>query len=166
MNLNLSGVYGYAPYAASSRIGNTPSVGSNYDFGDGTKTVQPGRVNPAECQTCKSRKYKDGSNESDVSFQSATHIDPGAAGARVRGHEQEHVSNAYEKAEKGGGKVLQASVSIQTAVCPECGRVYVAGGLTRTKIAYPKESESNPYQKDRKAQLDDAVKGANLDLSV
>ena len=57
-------------------------------------------------------------------------------------------------------------MSIQTAVCPECGRVYVAGGLTRTKIAYPKETESNPYQKDRKAQLDDAVKGDNLDFSV
>lgn len=140
------------------------SLTGNYDLADGTKTAKPGRVNPAECQTCKSRKYKDGSDESDVSFQTAQHISPESAGTRVRGHEQEHVANAYEKAAEKGGKVLQASVAIHTAICPECGRVYVSGGLTTTRIAYP--NENNPYQKDRKAQQGDALRGANVDYTV
>ena len=50
-----------------------------------------------ECQTCKNRKYQDGSNEM-VSFKSAAHISPGQAPTAVRAHEQEHVSNAYKKA--------------------------------------------------------------------
>lgn len=160
--MSLSGIYGYQNQLRG--IGGAYGVGSNYDFGDGTKTLKPGRVNPAECQTCKERKYKDGSDESDVSFQTAQHISPESAGSRVRGHEQEHVSNAYEKAEKAGGKVLQASVAIHTAVCPECGRVYISGGTTTTRIAYP--NDDNPYQKDRKAQQGDAVRGANIDLSA
>lgn len=131
-----------------------------------SKEVQPGKkVSPAECQTCKERKYQDGSDEQ-VSFKSASHISPEASAARVRGHEQEHVNNAYKKAAMGDGKVMQASVSLKTAVCPECGRSYVAGGTTTTRIAYNKESETNPYFKNLKSQLDDAVKGQNLDFAV
>ncbi|MCR5094398.1 MAG: hypothetical protein K6B72_10540 [Lachnospiraceae bacterium] len=133
--------------------------------GESTKVTPGHRSSPAECQTCKERKYKDGSNESDVSFQTAQHIDPSAAGARVRAHEQEHVSNAYEKASKGNGKVLQASVQIKTAICPECGRCYVAGGVTNTKISYPNEEE-NSYAKRRK-QMDAALlPGMNFDKAV
>ncbi len=106
-----------------------------------------------ECQTCASRKYQDGSDEN-VSFKSAAHVSPNAAGAAVRAHEGEHVSNAYNKAAEGGGKVLRASVSIQTATCPECGRTYVAGGLTSTAIAYPKD---NPYGANQKSA--DAASG-------
>ncbi|SFG83995.1 hypothetical protein [Oribacterium sp. WCC10] len=101
-------------------------------------TVKAGRISsPSECQTCKNRKYQDGSNEMDVSFKSASHISVGEAPSKVRAHEQEHVSNAYQKADEKNGKVLQASVSIKTAVCPECGTTYVAGGETTTKISYP-----------------------------
>mgnify|MGYP001188840773 CR=1 FL=1 len=32
-----------------------------------------------ECQTCKNRKYVDGSNEANVSFKNAAHISPEAA---------------------------------------------------------------------------------------
>ena len=39
-----------------------------------------------ECQTCKNRKYQDGSDEM-VSFKSAAHISPQAAAGRVRAHE-------------------------------------------------------------------------------
>ena len=35
------------------------------------------------CATCKTRKYVDRSNESDVSFQSASHISPSASAAVV-----------------------------------------------------------------------------------
>ncbi len=59
---------------------------------------QPGKKSsPAECETCANRKYQDGSDEN-VSFKSASHISPEASGSRVRAHEQEHVSNAYQKA--------------------------------------------------------------------
>lgn len=131
-----------------------------------SEQVQPGKKSsPAECQTCKERKYQDGSDEQ-VSFKSASHISPEASAARVRGHEQEHVANAYKKAAQGDGKVLQASVSLKTAICPECGRSYVAGGTTNTRIAYSKEQESNPYFENMKKQLSDAVKGQNFDLAV
>lgn len=126
--------------------------------------VHPGkRVSPAECQTCKERKYKDGSDEGDVSFQTAQHIDPSAAGARVRAHEGEHVSNAYQKAAKDGGKVLQASVAIHTAVCPECGRVYVSGGTTTTRIQY--KNEENPYIKNMKNKDRGLLSGMNFDAA-
>ena len=114
-----------------------------------------------ECQTCKNRKYKDGSDEM-VSFKSAAHISPEAASSRVMAHEMEHVSNAYAKAEQGNGKVLQASVTLKTAVCPECGRVYVCGGVTNTKIAY--SNEDQPYQKQLKAFQEDALKGSSIDI--
>ena len=126
--------------------------------------VAPGRKSsPAECETCKNRKYQDGSDEM-VSFKTAQHMDPAEAATRVRAHEQEHVANAYDKAAQKNGKVLQASVSIHTAICPECGTTYVSGGTTSTKIKY--SNEDNPYQKDRKAQHAEALRGANVDLAV
>ena len=126
----------------------------------------PGRTSaPSECETCKNRKYQDGSDEN-VSFKAAAHISPEASGARVRGHEQEHVANAYKKAAEGNGKVIQASVSLKTAICPECGRSYVSGGTTSTKIKYSKDSDTNPYAKDRKAIQGQALIGQNLDFAV
>ena len=121
----------------------------------------PGRKSsPEECQTCKNRKYQDGSSEN-VSFKSASHVSPNAAGAAVRSHEGEHVSNAYSKAAAKGGKVVSASVSIRTAICPECGRTYVSGGTTNTMIKYP--NESNPYQQERKSQDALRFKGRKID---
>lgn len=116
-----------------------------------------------ECQTCKNRKYRDGSDEM-VSFKTAQHISPGAAAARVRAHEQEHVSNAYTDAAQNNGKVIQASVSIHMAVCPECGRSYVSGGTTNTQIKY--YNEDNPYQKDLKAADYEKYVGMNADYAV
>lgn len=124
--------------------------------------VKTGRKSsPSECETCKSRKYQDGSNESDVSFKAPGHISPQASAGTVRAHEQQHVSNAYEKAAKNNGKVLSATVSLRTEICPECGTAYVAGGVTRTRIAY--SADENPYRKNQKAL--DAVNqiGSNID---
>lgn len=124
----------------------------------------PGRKSsPAECQTCKERKYQDGSDEGNVSFKAAAHIDPNAAGARVRAHEQEHVSNAYKKASQNNGKVLSCNVTIKTAICPECGRSYVAGGTTSTQIKY--SNEENPYQKALKSSDRAKYVGRNVDLA-
>lgn len=158
--------YIYGSYAGVSGAGSAdggPKVGVVKNPGESTK-VSPGRKSsPAECQTCKERKYQDGSDEN-VSFKSAQHISPTEAGARVRAHEQEHVANAYSKAEEKGGKVINASVSIHTAICPECGRTYVSGGLTRTSIKYP--NESNPYQKNKKANDGLGMKGQSVDMAI
>ncbi len=129
--------------------------------GESTK-VQPGKKSsPAECETCKERKYQDGSDEGNVSFKTAQHISPSAAGAAVRAHEGEHVSNAYKKAAQNNGKVLQASVAIHTSICPECGRTYVSGGTTTTKIKYG--DEENPYMKNLKNRDNGLLAGMNFD---
>ncbi len=158
--------YIYGSYAGVSNAGSADggqNVGAIKNPGESTK-VSPGRKSsPAECQTCKERKYQDGSDEN-VSFKSAQHISPTEAGARVRAHEQEHVANAYSKAEEKGGKVINASVSIHTAICPECGRTYVSGGLTRTSIKYP--NENNPYQKNKKANDGLGMKGQSVDMAI
>ena len=117
----------------------------------------------AQCETCKNRKYQDGSDEM-VSFKSASHISPKASASKVRAHEQEHVSNAYTKAAKAGGKVLSASVTLKTAICPECGTSYVSGGTTSTRIQY--SDESNPYVQNKKALDAASLIGQNLDLAV
>jgi hypothetical protein len=49
----------------------------------------------------------------------------------VRAHEQEHVTNNAKKAEDEGMNA-RSVVQIHTAVCPECGRIYVSGGTTTT----------------------------------
>ena len=132
--------------------------------GESTKVIGAHKSSPAECETCKERKYQDGSDEM-VSFKSAAHISPEAAPSAVRAHEGEHVSNAYKKAAESGGKVLQASVRIKTGICPECGRTFVSGGETNTKIEYPNE-DKNPYMKNRKAMDNGLLSGMNLSLSA
>jgi len=149
---------------------NYTGFGTGYTFGvssSGLKTddaKQSGRVSPSECETCKNRKYQDGSDEM-VSFKTAQHMDPLEAGNRVRAHEMEHVTNAYDKAEVDGGEVLSASVQIHTAVCPECGTTYVSGGTTTSQIKY--SNEDNPYQKARKMQdAASGLVGSSVDLAV
>ena len=116
-----------------------------------------------ECETCKNRKYQDGSDEM-VSFKTAQHIAPSAAYTAVRAHEQEHVSNAYNKAFQNNAKVVEASVTIHTAICPECGRSYISGGTTHTQIKY--YNEDSPYQKALKTQDASKYAGMNLDIAT
>jgi len=142
--------------------GEADKVGTIKNPGESTKVAPGKKSSPAECETCKERKYQDGSDEM-VSFKSPKHISPNAAGAAVRAHEQEHVSNAYKKAGENNGEVINASVAIHTAVCPECGRTYVSGGTTTTQIKY--KNEDNPYQKDKKAYDALGLRGSNIDLA-
>lgn len=90
------------------------------------------RFDSFECQTCKNRRYKDDSDDSGVSFQSATHVDPSAAYSAVRSHENEHVARNKTQAEQNGQKIVFQTVTIHRAICPECGRSYVSGGVTHT----------------------------------
>lgn len=85
-----------------------------------------------ECQTCKKRKYQDGSDDPGVSFKTPTNVAPEQAAAAVRGHEQEHVVREQAKAQRENREVVSQSVTYHTAICPECGKVYVSGGTTRT----------------------------------
>ena len=143
-----------------------PMINTNYNqYTYGAYSYKPGSAGDqtGECETCKRRKYQDGSDEM-VSFKSAQTIAPAAVSSKVRAHEQEHVSNAYKKAEQKNGKVLQASVTLHTAICPECGRTYISGGETRTQIKY--YNEDNPYQKNRKGADAAALVGANFDAGV
>lgn len=151
------------PVAAASPIGNSVSPVSK------VKGITPlqekdsisvEKMKPSECQTCKSRKYIDGSNDSNVSFKTPTHVSPQASYAAVSSHEQEHVSNAISEGSKEGNQLISSSVTLKMAVCPECGTPYVAGGVTRSQIKY---NESNPYESSRKSIEASLLKGMNFD---
>ena len=154
--------YNYNNYNFNNKnIDNSDKTNTIKNPGESTEKLPGKKSSPAECETCKNRKYQDGSDEM-VSFKSAAHISPEAAASRVRSHEQEHVSNAYKKASQNNGKVLSTNVSIKTSICPECGRSYVAGGETRTQIKY--YNEDNPYQQDKKAT--DGLKYIGMNINA
>lgn len=100
----------------------------------GAEAVQAA-AKEGECQTCKERKYQDGSDDMGVSFQTPTRVDPDLAASAVRGHEMEHVVREQAKAQREDRKVVSQSVTYHTAICPECGKAYVSGGTTRTTTA-------------------------------
>ena len=95
-----------------------------------------------ECETCEKRKYQDGSDDPGVSFKTPTNVAPEMAASAVRGHEQEHVVRGQAKAQREDRRVVSQSVTYHTEICPECGKVYVAGGTTRTVTAANPEEES------------------------
>jgi hypothetical protein len=79
----------------------------------------------------------------------------------VRAHEQQHVSHEQHKADREGREVVSQNVVIHYEVCPECGKVYVAGGTTTTvtRNATEQEKLGAQYQTGR----DELPKGANID---
>jgi hypothetical protein len=82
-------------------------------------------------------------------------VPPELAATAVRAHEQEHVQhNALDAASKG--LKATSTVSIHTAVCPECGKIYVSGGTTTTTYA-PKQPILPP---------DNNQKGTLVDIRV
>lgn len=166
-SVNNIGMYNNNPYSGNYPVGNSEQSERNpvtAALKEEQGKERMGIKEPTEeCETCKRRKYQDGSDEM-VSFKSAAHISPESAAATVRAHEQEHVSNAYKKAATGNGKVVSASVSIHTSVCPECGRTYVSGGTTHTQIKY--YNEDNPYQKDLKLADRSKYSGMNTDYRL
>lgn len=154
-----------APLSGGEQTTINPLTGEEEKSANPDEIKKAGRrSSPEECQTCKERKYQDGSDEGNVSFKNASHISPESAGAKVRAHEGEHVSNAYKKAAQNNGKVLNASVSIHTSICSECGRTYVSGGETNTTIKYT--NEDNPYTKNKRALDAMQYVGANIDYAA
>ena len=137
-------------------------TGGGYSGAESTEGEEKA-VDTGECETCKNRKYQDGSDEM-VSFKAAGHIDPDSAAAVVMSHEQEHVSNAYQKADLEGGEVVRANVRLKTDICPECGRTFISGGVTSTQIRYV--NEENPYQQELKSADVSKYLGANVDVAA
>ena len=154
-------VYGNAPVVQPSQTG-TPSnpiiVGGNsgivvdispegwaaYTQNKTPKAEGIGSIASSEnvrCATCDSRRYQDVSNDSSVSFQTPTNIAPEQAAAMVSAHENEHVSNEQANAERDGRRVVSQTVTLSSAICPECGRPYISGGVTNTVTANDNSKE-------------------------
>jgi len=113
-----------------------------------------------ECKTCASRRYMDQSDDSSVSFQTPTHVPASQSTAAVAGHEMEHVRSEEARAQKENREVISSSVSIQYAICPECGRSYASGGETRTVTKAKQEEEDDDQNKQ---ELKDPLKGKIVD---
>ena len=154
MTIGGIGYGGYTPYYSGAQ--GITGVEDENKKGDTTGKVDKSQ----ECQTCKNRKYVDGSDEENVSFKTPGHIDPNSAAAVVSAHEGMHVANAVKEGNKENADLVSATVSLKTSVCPECGRSYVSGGTTNTTIKY---SESNPYEKNRKLLEGSFLKGQVID---
>ncbi len=163
----IGGIYGYSAGYGSFVYNNIPvdrisPINKDEQNLSEAEIRSMKRIGKLECKACRERRYQDSSDEM-VSFKSPGHISPGASGAAVRAHEQEHVSNAYKDAAKNNGQVIQASVALNRSTCPECGRSYVAGGTTTTQIKY---QESNPYSTNQKLADQSILLGMNFDVAV
>ena len=117
----------------------------------GAESVQKA-LEEGECQTCKERKYQDGSDDAGVSFKTPTKIDPDQAPSAVRGHEMEHVYREQAKAQREDRKVVSQNVTYHTAICPECGRAYISGGTTRTVTA-ESQAEDQESRQNQEARI-------------
>lgn len=106
-------------------------------------------VEEGKCQTCEKRKYQDESDDMGVSFQTPTNIAPEQVASAVRGHENEHVVREQAKAQREDRKVVSQSVTLHTDICPECGKVYISGGTTRTVTAANKAEQPDPAQEEQ-----------------
>ena len=64
---------------------------------------------------------------------------------------------------KENAELVNVSVSLKTAICPECGTSYVSGGETRTTMRYG--AEQNAYEKQQQAYLN-YVNGASGQINL
>lgn len=135
----------------------------------GEQPVRVGEPNEAseisklECQTCKSRRYVDSSGDSGVSFKAPGYISPESSAAVVAAHEGEHVAIAQAKGAEKGNRLISASVTLHTDICPECGKAYVSGGQTRTQIEYSDPSSGGGGGTSSVAE---DLKGSGFDKSL
>lgn len=139
---------GAIPAIPNAEQGNTQKSGK-----DGNRK----NFDSYECETCKNRKYQDGSNDPGVSFKTPTKLSPDKAASAVRAHENEHVTREQANARRENRKVVSQSVSYHSAICPECGQSYISGGTTRTVT---KGEVEQTYG------LAEEEKGQNVDMLV
>lgn len=144
---------GNAAQAAAGKA-NAPAIaGLKEEDGDQANSSALGEaksaqevMEEAECQTCKERKYQDGSDDPGVSFKTPTSVAPEMAASAVRGHENEHVVREQAAARREDRKVVSQSVTYHTDICPECGKVYVSGGTTRTVTKANTDNQAEEQQ--------------------
>lgn len=157
--VNVNGTNGIANAIPFLRKGMDPAelaVRMRIQYADSSKEEGAGvdaaqkAAEDAECQTCKERKYQDGSDDAGVSFKTPTHISPDQAASAVKGHEMEHVVRERAAAKREDRRVVSQSVTMHTSICPECGRVYVSGGTTRTTTASKPDTAEAMQQQDGK----------------
>lgn len=114
-----------------------------------------------ECETCKNRKYQDGSDDPGVSFKMPTRVSPESAASAVRAHEGEHVTRERAEAAREGREVVSQFVTYRTGICPECGSPYIAGGTTRTVTKAT--TEPNQFAQKFQVGIDSEEKGRFFD---
>ena len=114
-----------------------------------------------ECQTCKNRKYVDGSNEANVPlkmlriFHRKRHL---LLSGHMRGSMfPMRITKLPRKTAKW---YLHPSESRHRSA-RNVARSYISGGVTDTQIRY--YNESNPYQQDLKQTDGIKLRGANVD---
>ncbi len=143
--------YGEPTPEGVGKAGNAAAEAEGADSGLGVESAQKA-LEEGECQTCKERKYQDGSDDAGVSYKTPTRIDPDQAPSAVRGHEMEHVYREQAKAQREDRKVVSQTVTYHTAICPECGRAYVSGGTTRTVTAADNKPEVEQQADDEQTR--------------
>ena len=84
-----------------------------------------------DCPTCSARQYVDESNDGGVSFQAPRGLSSSTAASAVMNHEWEHVAES-KREQQESGVATKTTVSLERAVCPMCGKSYIAGGTTVT----------------------------------
>ena len=116
--------------------GNPGSVyGGN--FVEGAEALEPS----TGCSTCESRRYVDQSNDSSVSYQTPTNLNPRTAAADIAAHEREHVNNERAKAYRNDREIVDQTVTIHYSTCSECNTMYPSGGTTRTTTISSSDDE-------------------------
>ncbi|MDD4075857.1 MAG: hypothetical protein PHC80_07175 [Eubacteriales bacterium] len=129
-----------APLPQIGTPGQIPAVQmpGGQENGEGAKTMA--EINEeTQCPVCDNRKYQDGSNDPGVSLKFATKLNPYSATAAIRAHEYQHVRHHQMEADKQDRKIISQTVMLRTRRCPCCGKMYTAGGVTKTVTAAYKD---------------------------
>jgi arginine repressor len=98
------------------------------------------------------RRYQDVSPEVAVSLKFGAKVGTAVAGAVVGGHELQHAMHARMRAAREGKRV-QVLITMHYSVCPECGRMYVAGGTTTVRELPEFEAPGREPEKEREGPL-------------
>ncbi len=118
--------------------------------GDGAKTMEEIEEETG-CPVCENRKYQDGSDDPGVSLKFATKLNPHAATAAIRAHEYQHVRRHQMEADKQDRKIISQTVMLRTRRCPCCGKMYTAGGTTKTVTAACRDYAQSNAQAEGKS---------------
>jgi hypothetical protein len=147
-----------------NKIDNTQNVNKN-ELDTDLKIDMKDKVENGECKTCSERVYQDDSDDPSVSFQTPGYISPESSASKVMSHEMEHVTNEKSNAENEDKEIVSQSVSLKSAVCPECGKNYIAGGETVTTTK-KKVNNENDFFMNAHNKLMQGYFGNKIDTKI